>query len=55
MNKSYRLFIFLLLISCKAMIESTSNDSSKENNCVAKLPKKENFWIFIMAGLENPL
>ncbi len=34
-------------------VELESNDPSKKTNCAVKLPKKENFWIFIMAGQSN--
>ncbi len=53
MNKIYLLIILLLIISCVTRIESKSNDSSRRINCAVNLPRKENFWIFLMAGQSN--
>ena len=50
MNKIYFLIILFLIIFCVTGIESKSHDSSRKINYAVKLPKKENFWIFMMAG-----
>jgi hypothetical protein len=63
MNKIFLLFFILLMISCKGKVDRGT--TTKENldprttnfpkkvDYVVDLPKKENFWIFVLAGQSN--
>lgn len=49
----FLIFGLVTMISCKGKIDKRTINSPKEKVYIKQLPKKANFWIFIMAGQSN--